>query len=380
MNGRRALGLLACVAFGGVACSSSGGGQGATGEQSDSAAAADHDAATAWDASSGAVAYDAAVVADASSGGPLVFTAIGPATLVSNQFYFTEGPVWDASKGVLYFTDINAHQGGTVGGAIYRLTPPAAIDVLLQPDGNADGLALDRQGHVVAAGFVSRSVWRLSAASTMQALAPCEGGAGTCYGSSEINTPDDLTVRSDGTIYFTDPTFGSGAQGFATQTLPLSGEQGVYRLTTDGTLHLEDHSTSAPNGVNLSPDEKSLYVSYTIAGTVAKFDVAADGSLSNKTTFATGAQAADSMCVDSAGDVYVGTTGGLAVFDPTGKKLGTISIGGLIVTNCAFAGADWRTLYVTARTQATLFGAPPMGGGALYRIDGMPVAGIPDQN
>jgi len=311
----------------------------------------------------------------------LRFADIGPAVLVSNQFYFTEGPVWDPKKSVLYFTDINAQDdGGVVDGAIYRLTLPDTIDVLLPSDGNADGLGLDPQGNIIAAGFVSRDVWRLSDSGTMTVLAPCAQGSGTCFSGQEVNTPDDITARSDGVIYFTDPTFGSGSQGFATETLPLSGAQGVYRLTTDGMLHLEDQTTSGPNGVNLSPDEKTLYVSYTLSGQVAMFDVAADGSLSSKKTFATGATLADSMCVDAGGNVYVGTISGLAVYDPTGKALGTISAGGLIVTNCAFGGADQKTLFITARTQATLSGAPPMGGGALYQIASMPVPGIPGQN
>jgi gluconolactonase len=257
---------------------------------------------------------------------------------------------------------------------------PNTIDVLLESDGNADGLGLDPQGNIIAAGFVSRDVWRLSDSSTMSVLSPCTQGGGTCYSGQEINTPDDITARSDGILYFTDPTFGSGSQGFATQTLPLNGAQGVYRLTTDGVLHLEDKTTSGPNGVNLSPDEKTLYVSYTLSGQVAMFDVASDGSLSNKKTFATGATVADSMCVDAGGNVYVGTLSGLAVYDPAGKSLGTISAGGLVVTNCAFGGSDQKTLFITARTQATLSGAPPMGGGALYAIANMPVPGIPGQN
>lgn len=353
---------LSTIAAVAIACSA---GHSAGGDPSD-AAAPRSDARSGGD---GAAAYP-----------PLAFSSIGPATLVSNQFYFTEGPVWDPVKNVLYFTDINAPQGSTVGGAIYRLTPPSTIDVLLQPDGSADGLGLDPQGNVIAAGFASRSAWRLTASSTMETFAPCAQGGGTCYSGQEINTPDDITSRSDGVIYFTDPTFASGGQGFAAQTLPLMGAQGVYRLTTDGVLHLEDQTTSGPNGVNLSPDEKTLYVSYSLTGQVAKFDVAADGSLANKTTFATGATVADSMCVDAGGNVYVGTLGGLSVFDPAGKHLGTISVGGLITTNCAFGGADQKTLYVTARTQATLSGPPPMGGGALYEIANMPVPGIAGRN
>jgi gluconolactonase len=341
---------------------------------------------------------------------PLVFSAIAAAVPISTQFYFTEGPVWDPRKNVLYFTDINARQivdaggsvdvdagdagsvdggddaaamaatDGAVGGAIYRLTLPSTIDVFLQPAGNADGLALDPQGNLLAAGFASRDVWRPSSAGAMQPLAPCTQGAGTCFQQQELNTPDDVTSRSDGVIYFTDPTFGSGGQGFPTQSLPLGGAQGVYRLTLDGALHLEDQTTSGPNGINLSPDEKTLYVSYTLSGEIAKFDVAADGSLSGKKAFATAVAVPDSMCVDAGGNLYVGTLGGLAVYDPSGKNLGTISAGGLIVTNCAFGGADQKTLFITARTQATLAGAPPLGGGALYEVPNMPVPGIPGQN
>ena len=341
--------------------------------------------ATAPDASTS----DAARLADggAAKFAPLKFSDIAKPTKISDQFYFTEGPVWDPTKGVLYFTDINApppsgaaDAAAPSGGAIYQLTLPSTISVFLASSGNTDGLGLDPQGNLIGAGFASREVWRLSASRTRQTLAPCTQGGGTCYMAQEINTPDDITARSDGTIYFTDPTFANGGQGFPVQNLPLASAQGVYRLTTDGVLHLEDSTTSGPNGVNLSPDEKTLYVAYTLTGTVAKFDVAADGSLSHKTTFASQALIADSMCVDSGGNVYVGTSSGLAVYDPTGKHLGTISVDGLIVTNCGFGGADQKTLFITARTQATLAGVPPLGGGLLYQITNMPVPGIPGQN
>jgi gluconolactonase len=310
---------------------------------------------------------------------PLTFSDIGPAVLVSNQFYFTEGPVYDPSANVLYFSDINAHQNGQTGGAIYRLTPPNTIDVFFQPDGNANGLGLDPQRNLIAAGFVSRNVWRFSNGS-MQTIAACSSPAtATCYQSKEVNTPDDITARSDGVIYFTDPTFGSGGQGFPMQNLQLMNAQGVYRLTPDGTLHVEDTSTSGPNGVNLSPDEKTLYVAYTLASSVSKFDIAADGSLSNKQPFASGAMLADSMCVDAGGNVYVGTSGGLAVFNPAGQRLGTISAGGQIVTNCAFGGPDQKTLFITSRGLSTL-GTPTAGASSLFKVENMPVPGIAGQN
>jgi gluconolactonase len=311
---------------------------------------------------------------------PLDFSKIGQAVLISDQFYFTEGPVWDPTNDALYFTDINARQSGKAGGAILRLKLPDTIDVLLQPDGNADGLGLDPQGDIIAAGFASRSIWRFSNAA-MQTLASCpSAGTATCYLGQEVNTPDDITVRSDGIIYFTDPTFASGGQGFPSQSLALASAQGVYRLTVDGTLSLEDASTSGPNGVNLSPDEKTLYVAYTLANSVAQFDVAPDGSLSGKRTFVTAAALADSMCVDAGGNVYVGTSSGLAVFSPEGQALGTISVGGQVTTNCAFGGPDQRTLFITSRARATLVAAPVANDSSLYKIDNMPVPGIPGRN
>jgi gluconolactonase len=306
----------------------------------------------------------------------LKFSAIGQATKISGQFYFTEGPVWDPNKNVLFFTDINAHQGSTTGGAVYKLTLPSTIEVLFQPAGSADGLGLDPQGNIIAAGYASRNVWRLSGTSTMTTLAPCSGGTGTCYNSQEINTPDDITARADGVLYFTDPTFG---QSMASGTFALSGAQGVYRLTTDGVMHLEDSSTSGPNGINFSPDQKTLYVAYTSSSSVSKFKVAADGSLSGKTAFAS-ATFADSMCVDAGGNVYVATSSGLAVFSPAGgQSLGTISAGGDTVTNCAFGGMDQKTLFITSH--AGLPGsAPAAGTSSLYKVDNMPVPGIPGQN
>jgi gluconolactonase len=338
------------------------------------------DAAPSGGGSSGAVGSTSGASGGPQTYLPLNFSDIGPAVLISGQFYFTEGPVWDPSNNVLYFTDINAQQNGRPGGAIYRLTLPSTIDVFLQPDGNADGIGLDPQGNIVAAGFASRNIWRL-ANGTMQTLAPCSSPTtATCYQDKEVNTPDDITTRSDGVIYFTDPTFGSGGQGLPAQMLSLQNAQGVYRLSTDGTLHLEDTSTSGPNGINLSPDEKTLYVAYTLGSSVAKFDVAADGSLGNKRAFAGGTMLADSMCVDAAGNVYVGTSRGIVVINPAGQSLGTISVGGQIATNCAFGGADQRTLFVTSRAQSTLIGAPVANDSSLYKVDNMPIPGIPGQN
>jgi gluconolactonase len=290
---------------------------------------------------------------------PLNFAAIGRPVPISSQFLFAEGPVWDPAKQVLFFTDIN-------GDTIYRLTLPATFDVFLRPTENADGLGLDPQGNLIAAGFVSRSVWRL-VGTTIQTIA-------SSYQGKKLNSPDDIAARSDGMIYFTDPLFGiDGSQGLTAQPQEL-GFQGVYRVTNDGAVHLEDESTFGPNGVEFSPDESSIYVSYTGANEVDEYSVAVDGSLSGRRLFAGNLATADSMCVDAAGDVYVAIVGGIAVLSPAGARLGTISMS-QVPTNCTFGGPQQNTLFITARTG--LIGTPLPGNSSIYRIDNMPIPGIP---
>jgi gluconolactonase len=291
---------------------------------------------------------------------PLDVSKLGAPFAADTPFEFTEGPVWDPKKQVLYFTDINAN-------AIYRLMPPGTFDVFVQPAGNANGLALDASGALIAAGFVSRDVARVEG-TTLHPVA-------SIYRGEKLNSPDDLIARSDGTIYFTDPTFGiDGSQGFTSQPAQLC-FQGVYRIVVDGSLHLEDQSTSGPNGVELSPDERLLYVSYTNTGEIDSFRVAADGSLSGKTTFARNVTTADSMCIDAAGNLYVASLAGITVLDETGKSLGVIRTSGRVPTNCAFGGSNQRTLFITARV--SLAGTPTSGNAALLALENMPIPGIP---
>jgi gluconolactonase len=234
------------------------------------------------------------------------------------------------------------------------LTLPDQIDVVSKLQFAPDGLALDANGQLVLAGYAGRSIDRL-ANEGLQALA-------NAYQGQALNSPDDLEVRTDGTIYFTDPTFGlNGTRG-------ALGFQGVYRISPDGALSLEDKSKSdGPNGASLSPDESVLYVSFTNTGKVAKYAVHADGSLGARTAFASGVTMADSMCVDSGGNVYVASASGLAVLDATGKRLGTIPTSNQVPSNCAFGGPDQRTLFITART-------------ALMSIANMPIPGIPGRS
>lgn len=277
----------------------------------------------------------------------LTFADIGPVQAVSQQFQYAEGPVWDPAQNVLYVSDIN-------GRAIYRLTLPDTVTKVWTLNFDPDGLALDQNGQLLVAGYAGRIVGKLSSTG-LDLLA-------NTYQGSPLNSPDDLTVRSDGIIYFTDPTF--GLLGTPTLSNSLS-FQGVYMITPAGTISLLDQtSAEGPNGVSLSPDEKTLYVSYTTSGKVSKYAVRADGSLGARQAFASGVTTADSMCVDTIGDVYVASSAGIVVFDPSGKRLGTISTQRQVPTNCAFGGADQRTMFITA-------------GRTLFAIPNMPIPGIP---
>ncbi len=283
----------------------------------------------------------------------LSFGDIGSPVEISSQLQFAEGPVWDPHRGALFLSDID-------GDTVYQLTPPSSLDVFRQPSGNANGLALDPGGALIAAEHGSRSITRMTASGSWETVVDS-------YMGMHLNSPDDLIARSDGTIYFTDPTFGLAGRP---QELSF---MGIFRLSPDGTLSLEATAPGSPNGVSLSPDERSLYVSVTLEGTVRAYDVASDGALSNEHTIATGISIADSMCIDSGGNLYVASSTGVVVLSASGQALGTVALPPQAspypgragwATNCAFGERDQRTLFITAYHQ-------------LYRIDDMPVPGIP---
>lgn len=321
------------------------------GNQTNNQAGRDHDAGTNEGAQTGR-SRDAGTTPTSD-----FIAKLGPLQVVSDKLTFPEGPIWSPDESVLYFTDINAD-------GVYKLTPPDKIDVLLMPAGHPDGLALDQHKEIVVAGYSARNVWRLHDGAMDVIVDHVDG--------KKLNSPDDIVVRSDGTIYFTDPTFGLG-MGEQSET----GIEGVYRITPDGEIVLEDDSLSGPNGIAFSPDEQLLYVSSTYSGDIVEYDVAKNGSLSNGRTWVSGALGADSMTVDSEGNVFVASVAGISVFSADGMALGAIAVPQL-TSNVSFGGPDQRTLYITARDFFAGFGGNNAGG-TLYRIDDMPVAGIPGQ-
>jgi gluconolactonase len=262
------------------------------------------------------------------------------AARVPGRFNFLEGPVWIADQGRLLVSDMQAPAGpeGVQPSAIRALTPPDRFDVFVA-DSGSNGLALGTDGtRVFAATHDQRSLSSYSLADGARDV------VAQTFQGRRFNSPNDLTVRGDGTIYFTDPSFQRG-----NRTDEMAGRTGVFRLNGDG-VFLVDDTVSQPNGVVLSPDGNTLYVGGNSAGKIYKYPVLADGSTGPRTEFAN-VNGADGATVDCAGNLYWAshTDGRVHVFAPDGRVLGTISAG-TNTTNAAFGGTDGRTLYITSGT------------------------------
>lgn len=260
---------------------------------------------------------------------PLQFDQIGPAELIGEGFLFTEGPLWNREQGFLLFSDIS-------GNTIYKWVLPDTLEILRRPSNYANGLAYDRHGNLLAAEHGARRVSRLTPDGRLETLADN-------YQGRKFHSPNDIAVRSDNTIYFTDPPYGLGRRP---PELPF---MGLYRVDPSGKLHLEGEYDQYPNGLAFSPDEKTLYLALTEGDEVVAMDVADDGSTSRVRSFAR-VPYPDGMAVDLAGNIYVAGEDGVAVLTPDGTRLGTI-ITQRMPANCTFAGPEGNWLIITARDQ-----------------------------
>ncbi len=262
---------------------------------------------------------------------------------------WAEGPVW--SDGGLYFSDVPQN-------TIYRWTPEAGVVPYLQPSGytgttprggepGSNGLTLDRQGHLVMCQHGDRRVARLEADGKVTSLADKFDG-------KRFSSPNDLCYDSKGNLYFTDPPYGLEKQD--KDPKKETDLNGVYLLRASGELIRTLIDLKFPNGVALSPDEKSLFicVSDSKNPVIMKYDVQADGNVANgKVFFDTSALLArklpgipDGMKFDTAGNLWATGPGGVMILSPQGKHLGTIFTG-VNTANCAW-GDDGSTLYITA--------------------------------
>jgi gluconolactonase len=169
------------------------------------------------------------------------------------------------------------------------------------------------------------------------------------YQGHRLNSPNDVVVRSDGSVYFTDPSFGLGTPP-KWKELPFNG---VFRVAPDGELVLLVDDFDLPNGLAFSPDETVLYINDTAKGHIRAFDVSEDGSISNGRVLVelkgTEGGRPDGMKVDVEGNVYCTGPGGFWITQPDGKSLGRVMMQEL-PANLAWGDPDRQTLYFTART------------------------------
>jgi gluconolactonase len=250
---------------------------------------------------------------------------------IAGNHQFTEGPVWH-SDGYLLYSDIPADQ--------ICFWTAEGVKTYRKPSGNSNGLTFDGQGRLVACEHGNRRVSRTELDGATIAVAERFRG-------KRLNSPNDVVIRSDGLIYFTDPPYGCPE---GQRELEV---QGVYCLRPDGELTLVADDFDKPNGLAFSPDESLLYIDDSGRRHVRVLAVRLDGSLGDARLFAEMQSAAtgspDGMKVDIDGRLYVTGPEGVWVFDATGRRLGVLATPEK-PSNCAWGESDRHTLFVTARS------------------------------
>lgn len=268
--------------------------------------------------------------------------------VLTTGFHWSEGPVWIKSEGHLLFSDVPQNK-------IHKWSPKTGHSIFMDPSGyegessekepGSNGLMLDSEGRLVVCDHGNRRVYRVEKDGTKTTLADK-------YNGKRFNSPNDLVINSKGDIYFTDPPY-----GLKDKTKREIDFNGVYRLGTDGKVTLLTKELERPNGIALSPDEKTLYVaqSHRPAPIFNAYAIKEDGTtdakgklLYNSIAFAEKGDPGmpDGMCVDVKGNLWATGPGGVLIISPQGKLLGRILMG-KPTANCAF-GEDGTTLFMTS--------------------------------
>jgi len=251
-----------------------------------------------------------------------------------------EGPLWWAEGRYLFFNDIHTARR-------MKYAPGQGVTVAMEKTNEANGITRDLQGRLLSAEHLTRRVTRQEPDGSLTVIA-------NSFQGRRLLRPNDVVVKSDGAIYFTDP---GGTAAPEQWDVTISG---VYRLSADlGTMSLIIDDMVRPNGLAFSPDERILYVADSRRRHVRAYDLQPNGTAAMETSRVLVDLAGpepgvcDGIKVDTAGNLYTGGSGGLYILDPRGRKLGRIVHGQPATTNVAFGGDDWKTLYFT--TRSTLF-------------------------
>ena len=262
-------------------------------------------------------------------------------------FTFTEGPIWNAEGEFLLFSDMP-------GDARRRWDAQNGVQEVMRPSNKGNGMVLDAEGRLLVCEHSTSSLVRMAPDGTNRDREVIASH----YQGKELNSPNDVTTRSDGLIYFSDPWYGR-MPVFGVERDKHLDFQGVYRLAPDGgepELVIAEDECEMPNGLCFSPDESLLYINDTPNAHIKVFDVAADGSVSNGRMFfeniGTGVieeGIPDGMKCDEHGNVYVTGPGGVWVISPEAEHLGVIEVPEN-VGNLAFGGEGWKELFMPSST------------------------------
>jgi gluconolactonase len=265
---------------------------------------------------------------------------------LATGFTFTEGPIWNPDEDVLYFSDMPAdiRRKVTLDGAVTEVRNPAF---------KCNGMTLDADRNLLVCEHVTSSLVRERSDGVRETLA-------FHFEGKYLNSPNDVTVRSDGTIYFSDPWYGR-FPGFGVERARELGWQGVFRIPPGGgqdelDLAVDRDEFDMPNGLCFSPDESLLYVNDTPRAHIKVFDVNADGTLANGRMFFEGVGSGvieegipDGMKCDERGNIWVTGPRGIWVISPAGEHLGTIVVPEN-TGNLTWGGPDWHTLFIPSST------------------------------
>ena len=261
---------------------------------------------------------------------------------IATGFVFTEGPVWNKEKEFLLFSDVR-------GNVRIKWSKKNKTEEAMRPSNKCNGMTYDREGNLIVCEHITSTVVKEYPDGKRETIASHHEGR-------ELNSPNDVIVAKDGSIYFTDPNYGRMAGSGLERNKELA-YQGIYRINPgSGELELLSNDFTKPNGLCLSPDEKILYIDDSRFYHIRAFDVSPGGSITNGRVFFdnicsrdTKGSSPDGMKCDELGNIYVAGHGGIWVISPQAEYIGLIELPE-VTSNLNWGGENWDILYITAST------------------------------
>jgi gluconolactonase len=262
---------------------------------------------------------------------------------VATGFTFTEGPIWNRQGNFLLFSDMP--------GDVRRRWSESGVEEVMRPSNKCNGMVYDAEGNLLVCEHITSSLVRERSDGSRETIA-------SHYQGKELNSPNDVITRSDGKIYFSDPSYGRMA-GFGEERDQDLSFQGVFMIPASGgepDLVVAEDEFEQPNGLCFSPDESLMYINDTPRALIRVYDVNGDGTLSGGRLFFDGIGSGvieegipDGMKCDERGNIWVTGPQGVWVISAEGEHLGVVEVPEN-VGNLAWGASDWKTLYIPSST------------------------------